>query len=197
MVLRVIHMISYWKEFECNNCGWTYTESQLLTKGIKCINTSKHTSQTDIKRSAFASVYSYSRLKLFEKCPKAYKLKYVLNNEESFTTIENHLGKCIHKTLEYAYKEKIGSSIPSASSIIDKFNKFWYEPNSKTIKIVKTNLNANFYKSEAIGMLNSFFNKSLSNDKSATVELEKEFEIELDQNTSFRGVIDRISLTKK
>lgn len=123
----------------------------------------------------------------------AYKFKYVLKKEEAFSTIEQHLGKCIHKTLEYAYNEINDRGIPSKNSILENYNKAWSAPNLKTIKVVKSNLSANYYKSEGADMLNSFLDHILSNDKSETVELEKYFEIELDSSIGFRGIIDRIS----
>ena len=45
-----------------------------------------------VPESASSDSFSYSRINLFQKCPKAYKLKYIDEKEEEFSTIEQYLG---------------------------------------------------------------------------------------------------------
>ena len=66
--------------------------------------------------------FSFSRISLFEKCPKAYHFKYILKKDEYFSTIEQHLGKSIHTAIEYAYQIRDEGYNASINSFIDTFN---------------------------------------------------------------------------
>jgi len=199
---------SYWKEYTCVKCGWIYADANSPRDNNKPVESRKepvpNRSEIQPYDSVFSfsrlnlfkkrpSVFSFSRLNLFKNCPKAYRFKYILKKKETFSTIEQHLGKCVHKTLEYAYSEISNQGIPSKRSIIEKYNMAWDTPNLNSIKVVKLYVSADYYKLEGANMLSSYFDNILINDISETVELEKKFEIELNSNIGFRGIIDRIS----
>jgi putative RecB family exonuclease len=161
----------------------------LLRKQI-AIKNNPATKMTNINNN---SIFSFTKLNLFEKCPMAYKFKYIEKREEAFSTIEQHMGKCIHKALEYAYENKCNGSSPPLGSIVEIFDKVWHAGDLGSIKVVKSNKKAENYYSEGIKLLDSFYSHVLRFDKSATIELEKNFKIVLDSNNIYRGIIDRVS----
>lgn len=140
------------------------------------------------------SNFSFSRINLFEKCPKAYHFKYILKKDEHFSTIEQHLGKCIHTAIEYAYQIRDEGYNVSINSFIDTFTKSWSQTSINNFRIVKSSMSADAYYSEGINMLRNFFNNTLANDKSKTIALEKYFEIGISPSISYVGYIDRISI---
>ena len=71
------------------------------------------------------SDFSYSKISLFEKCPKSYHYKYILGTDEYFSTIEQHLGKSIHTAIEYTYQIRDEGYEVSINFLIDTFNKSW------------------------------------------------------------------------
>jgi hypothetical protein len=103
------------------------------------------------------------------------------------------MGKCVHKALEYAYAEKNNGSTPPLDSIEEIFNKAWNEYDLKSVKVVKSNKTVTDYHSTGITLIDSFFSNVLRFDNNKTIELEKNFEIHLDSNIAYCGVIDRIS----
>ena len=50
------------------------------------------------------ATYSHSKLCTFEQCPLKYKLRYIDKIKPVIEkTIESHLGKVVHGTLEWIY----------------------------------------------------------------------------------------------
>ena len=52
------------------------------------------------------SKYSYSKINLFNSCPLKYKFVYIDKKYKKDESIEAFLGKLIHQTLEWIYKQK-------------------------------------------------------------------------------------------
>jgi uncharacterized protein YjbI with pentapeptide repeats/RecB family exonuclease len=187
---------SYWKDYICENCGWIHAN---VNTNNKDSTTEKNITKPDSGRSPNQTsdyTFSFSKLNLFEKCPLSYKFKYILKKEEAFSTIEQHMGKCIHKALEYVYEKKRNGNQPPLDSIFEIFNQEWHGGDLESIKVVKSNMTAENYYSEGKKLLDSFFAHVLQIDKSITIDLEKNFAVELDSNFIYRGIIDRISKSK-
>ena len=138
------------------------------------------------------SKFSYSRISLFEKCPKAYHFKYLLNKDELFSTVEQHLGKSVHAALEHAYGKNDGGGI-SLSSLLTAFDEAWNSPERENVKVVKNNMTSRDYYLDGQDMLKKYYHRVLVSDRSETVALEKYFEIIIDNSVCYRGYIDRIS----
>jgi len=137
--------------------------------------------------------FSYSRISLFEKCPKAYQFKYLLKQDELFSTIEQHLGKSIHAALEDAYRIKNDGDSISLDYLKTAFETAWSASEGKTIKVIKSHLNSKDYYLDSQNMLRNYYHRVLAADYSETVGLEQYFEINFDSSVIYRGYVDRIS----
>jgi len=140
------------------------------------------------------SDFSYSKISLFEKCPKSFHYKYIQGKDEYFSTIEQHLGKTIHTAIEYTYQIRDEGYEVSINFLTDAFHRSWNLISIDDYRIVKSNMSAENYYSEGIKMLKDFFNEVLKNDKSRTLALEKYFSMPITPSINYRGYIDRISI---
>lgn len=137
--------------------------------------------------------FSYSRISLFEKCPKAYQFRYLLKQDELFSTIEQHLGKSIHTALEHTYRKKDDGVNISLNSLKTAFDQAWNSTEKENAKVIKNNMTPKDYYLDAQDMLKRYYHRVLASDRSETVALEKYFEISIDSSVCYRGYIDRIS----
>lgn len=67
---------------------------------------------------------SPSRLKLWLKCPLAYKLRYI-DGHDMPATPSLFLGRMVHKALEYYYLHLQRGLIPSAEAVAASLKKLW------------------------------------------------------------------------
>ena len=137
--------------------------------------------------------FSHTKISMFQKCPKAYEYKHIQKMKELFSSIELHLGKCVHAALEQAYALKDRGQPVSVDSIIGEFKAAWHSSKLEVAKVVKSGRSKNDYYGEALQMLRSFYRRVLLSDNSETLELEKRFTIELHDGIVYQGVIDRLS----
>jgi len=137
--------------------------------------------------------FSHSRLSTFAKCRKAFEFAYIKELPEAFQTIEKHLGTAVHETLEWTYKERIRGPLPALVELEECYRKIWCGLNIGSARIVKKNTCANGYFQEGWNLIKTHYARVVSVDLSETLHLEHEFEIDLDDRTRYRGIIDRIS----
>lgn len=186
---------SYWKESCCTQCGWTVQGN----KATKPENTQNASSASQLPKNHVQESlnddhkFSYSRISLFEKCPKAYHFKYLLMKDELFSTIEQHLGKSIHAALEKAYRKKDEGRNVSLNSLKTAFEHAWNTPKKENIKVIKKNMNSRDYYLDGQNMLKNYYHRVFASNHSDTVALEKYFELTIDNSVCYRGYIDRIS----
>lgn len=139
------------------------------------------------------SIFSYTKVSLFEKCPKAFEFKYVLKTPELFSSVEKHLGKSVHSAIFNAYKEISAGNIISLDFLIDAYSKEWHSIEKENIRVIKKDTFLEDYYLYGKNMLRNFYQRIISIDESKTIELEKEFLINLNDKIYYRGYIDRIS----
>jgi len=140
-----------------------------------------------------SETYSYSAISTFENCPLAYKFRYVEKRPEAFTTIEARMGSVVHEVLHWAYgKHEIPAAI-SVSELEERFRNLWENLDWENIRIVREGRLRGEYFQAGLGMLIAFRERVMSRDDRISTHLEESFHLDLDKNTGFRGVVDRIA----
>jgi DNA helicase-2/ATP-dependent DNA helicase PcrA len=139
--------------------------------------------KTMIPSTAEAKRFSYSQLKDYEKCPRLYKLKYILRIPES-PAFNANFGKSIHDTLNEYHQILAGNEKVSIERMLDIYKKCWvpvgYESKEHEEKMYH----------EGLAMLGKYYQAD-SHRESAPEMLEKEFSVRLG-NCNLVGRIDRI-----
>jgi putative RecB family exonuclease len=141
-------------------------------------------------------IYSHSKIQTFEQCHYKYKLKYIDKIEpEISSSIEAHLGNCIHNTFEWIYTNILSNKIPILDEVIEFFTEKWTEEETENLLIVKQNLNSKDYFNKGISFLVDYYTEHHPFDE-GTIELEKKIMIKLGEHYLI-GYIDRLSKNKE
>ena len=129
-------------------------------------------------------IYSHSRLSTFEQCRLKFKYRYIDKiTPEIEMTIEAHLGKCVHDTLEALYntmlenKSNNQDTIPSLDQLITYYSNRWQENFSPSIVIVNQTLTARDYFDKGIQFIIDYYTKHYPFDDN-TLECEKKIIID-------------------
>jgi putative RecB family exonuclease len=140
-------------------------------------------------------IYSHSRLSTFEQCPKKFQFKYldkIIPPIEK--SIETHLGKCVHETLEWLYKEvKDNKRVPSLDEVLEDYTQRWENRWEDGIKIVNHILTKKDYFNKGIRFLLEYYMKHKPFEDN-TIGIEERIFIELDEDGKYKlqGFIDRL-----
>ena len=140
------------------------------------------------------TIYSHSRLNTFETCPQMFKYRYLDKIRTPFEkTVETHLGKVVHETLEWLYTEVGFGKIPELDDALIYYRNQWTSKWEDTIKIVRKNLTKEDYFNKGLQFLVSYYMKHKPfNDN--TIDIEKKVMIDMDEEGKYRlqGFIDRL-----
>jgi putative RecB family exonuclease len=140
-------------------------------------------------------IYSYSKISTFENCPYKFKLKYIDKiSPEIVGTIEAHLGKAVHSSLEWLYNLVIKKEIPKLDELLIHYKEIWQKEYNSNIVIINKNLKEEDYFNKGIIFLINYYNSNLPfND--GTIECEKKIFLNLDKEKNYKliGYIDRFS----
>lgn len=140
------------------------------------------------------TIYSHSRLSTFEKCPFKFKLRYldkIIPDIEP--SIESHLGKSVHNTLEWLYLEVKKGRVPSIDDLISYYAKDWEKNYRQGMVIVRKELTVKDYFNKGVEFLINYYQKHKPFDDN-TLEVEKKISIDLNGERKYliRGFIDRL-----
>jgi len=143
-------------------------------------------------------IYSHSRLSTFEQCPLKFKYKYKDKIPELKKTIEAHLGRIVHKTLEWFYIELKKGKIPTIEELIVYYTQKWEEKYEPSITITKKEVTINDYFNKGVQYLLKYYMKHKPFDDN-TLEVEKKIIINLDENGKYKiqGFIDRLAYNRE
>jgi putative RecB family exonuclease len=139
-------------------------------------------------------IYSHSRLSTFEQCPLKFKFQYIDNlSPEVKETIESFLGKKVHESLEWLYKRVMQKESVDIESLVKYYVNLWEKDFDPEIRIVKSDLDKDYYFNQGIRFLINYFNSN-SPFKDNTIALEKRILIYLDKDKKYalQGYIDRL-----
>ena len=146
--------------------------------------------------------YSYSSLTSFEKCPRAFRHRYIDGLEEAFTTIEQHLGQVVHGTLEKLYAAAASAAStngerPGLEWVDSTYGRLWSIPDPAVHRIVRPGRSAADYGRDGLALVRAFHERVFRSDSSVTLHLEHRFTYPLvaeEEEHAWNGVIDRVSL---
>jgi len=146
------------------------------------------------------TVYSHSRLSVFEKCPLSYKYKYIdkLKPEVPFIGIEAFMGSTVHEVLEDLYRRQKRSPDEKIMLIqlLEKYENLWNENWTKDVKIVKEGMTKDDYFISGKQILTEYYAQYQPFDREITLSVEERIDLNID---GFRimGFIDRVALNKE
>ncbi|MCL4364361.1 ATP-dependent helicase [Patescibacteria group bacterium] len=130
------------------------------------------------------SVFSYTQLETYERCPLQYKYQYVLRIPTAPTAALS-FGNTIHRTLQNFYEKFSKNSSVGKDDLLNLYKKNWnpvgYISAAHEVRMKK----------EGESILKNFFGKFHSQNI-RIVDVEKPFKIRINQNTSIVGKIDRV-----
>ncbi len=143
------------------------------------------------------AIHSHSSLERFEKCPLAYRLRYVDRVRDRLgDTLEQHMGKCLHATLEWLHLRVHDGILPLWAEILADFEKRYDGGWSDSIRLVHPDRTRDSYRLVGQRCLRNYFEANTPFDEGSLVGAEWEFRLPIsraDGAPIVRGVVDRIS----
>lgn len=140
-------------------------------------------------------IYSHSKLSAFEQCPLKFKYKYIDKIiPELEQTIESHLGKAVHSTLEWLYSKVKENIIPTLDDTLISYSDEWQKDFSEGIQIFNKELTHKDYFNKGIQFLIEYYTKHHP-FQDGTIEIEKKISLNLDDEGNYKiiGFIDRLA----
>jgi putative RecB family exonuclease len=141
------------------------------------------------------TVYSHSRLSSFEKCPKQFHYRYVLEIPAESEGIEAFMGKRVHEVLERLYEFAERGQIPSLEQVVFRYHAFWDDHyDDKRVRIVRQGTPPSFYRDLGVRCIEYYYRRYHPFDQSETLGVEEQVTFKLDDAGRYemRGIIDRL-----
>ncbi len=139
--------------------------------------------------------YSYSRLSSFDNCALQYKFNYLDKLEKDFdNSIESFMGSKVHDALEELYKKQKLGEILTLEQVLDIYKKEWEKDFNEEIKIVKKEVNDKHYFDLGVRYLTDYYKRFYPFDQDYTIGLEQEVNLQLTDDYSIIGYIDRLAI---
>jgi putative RecB family exonuclease len=148
-------------------------------------------------------VYSHSRLKCFDNCPKQFEFRYVLKIPQETEGIEAFVGKRVHEVLERLYEFVLRDQIPSLPKVLSRYEQLWdHEYDAERVRIVREGTPLSFYRQLGVRCLETYYRRNYPFDGDQTLGIEEHVKFDLDARDGasgqyrMQGFIDRVSLAK-
>lgn len=145
-----------------------------------------------------AELFSHSRLKCFENCPKQFQFRYVLRLPQETEGIEAFVGKRVHEILERLYLFVGQGMLPSLPQVKSRFEQLWQtEYDAERVKIVREGVEPAFYQELGIRCLEGYYRRHYPFDGDETLGVEQRVVFDLDPSAPgqyrMQGIIDRVA----
>ena len=145
------------------------------------------------------TVYSHSRLSMFEKCPLAYKYRYLdkIKPEIPFIGIEAYMGSTVHEALEYLYRyqKKYPGQRLLLIQLLEKYEGIWNENMTADIKVVKEGMIKEDYFLQGKKILSDYYQTHQPFDSEETLSVEERVDINI-EGFKLMGFVDRIAVSR-
>lgn len=149
-----------------------------------------------------SELFSHSRLKCFENCPKQFHFRYVLQVPQETESIEAFVGKRVHEVLERLYRFVGQDMLPALPKVLRRYELAWeaeYDP--ERVRIVKQGTPLSFYRELGVRCLEGYYRRHYPFDGDETLGVEERVVFDLDPDGApgryrVQGIVDRISRTR-
>jgi putative RecB family exonuclease len=141
------------------------------------------------------TVFSNSRLSSWEKCPKQFYYRYVLEIPSDTEGIEAFMGKRVHEVLERLYLFVEDGMVPSLQQVLHRYNAFWDEHyDDKRVVVARKGTPVSQYRRLGERCLEYYYqgHHPFDGDKTLGVEEKVSFDLDGRSEYPFQGFIDRI-----
>jgi putative RecB family exonuclease len=145
-----------------------------------------------------SGLFSHSRLRAFENCPKQFHFRYVLQIPQATEGIEAFLGKLVHTVLERLYEFARQGMVPTVAQVRRRYELAWeaaYDP--ERVRIVREGTPVEQYRELGTRCLENYYRRHYPFDREETLGIEARVEFDLAPETPglyrMQGVIDRIA----
>jgi putative RecB family exonuclease len=145
-------------------------------------------------------IFSHSRLSNFERCPRRFQYRYLLNIPPEGESVEAFLGKRVHEVLERLYRAVGRGFVPTLAQVRMRFRLLWkdgFDPSS--VRFVRQDLDTDFYLAQGDRCLENYYRAHYPFDADETIDVEHKVDFELGpdaQPVRFQGIIDRVVRTR-
>ncbi len=143
-------------------------------------------------------VYSHSRLKVYETCPKQYEFQYIRKPDlPEVEPIEWFLGNRVHETLEALYLNVRFGRVPPLEGLLGHYRDGWREAWHEDVRIQQADLTAEDYRREGERQIEAYYQRYAPFDHDHTLAVERRLHFPLDHERTvwFQGYMDRLSRT--
>jgi RecB family exonuclease len=143
-----------------------------------------------------ATVYSHSRLRSFETCPKQFHYRYVVRRVVETEGIEAFVGKRVHEVLERLHQFVERGQVPSLARVLARFRAEWerhFDP--RRVRIVRAENPPEAYREDGERCLANHYRRHYPFDRDETLGIEAHVAFPLDEAGRYRmqGFVDRIA----
>ena len=145
-------------------------------------------------------MYSHSRLRVYETCPRQYRFRYVERVKvPEVETVEMFLGSHVHGALETLYRGVKAGRAPTLDELLAGYRGGWQAEWADSIQISRPGLTAADYLAMGARHLSAFHARYQPFDQERTVAVERRILFPLDETRKIwmQGFIDRLSVTRE
>lgn len=145
-------------------------------------------------------IYSDSRLSLYERCPRAYKYKYLEDVEvEEVKNIYAFLGSRVHETLELLHRDLKNGKRNSLETLLNYYERKWVQEWSEDIQISNNDYSPEHFKKIGEHCIENYYDNHEPFDRTKTIDTELRLHPRVragGEEYNFLGYIDRLALVE-
>ena len=141
------------------------------------------------------TIYSYSRLKCYEQCPRKYKFQYIDKIKiEARENVELFLGKRVHETLKKLYRDLQYQKENTLGELLDYLHYMWSKNWNDSIVIVKKKYCQEDYQNTASKYITDYYHRCKPFNHGRTIALDERIFINLNGSNGYKmiGYSDRL-----
>jgi len=139
------------------------------------------------------TVYSHSRLSVFEECRLRYRLRYVDRVKREREGVEAFLGSRVHETLEALYRDVLMGRAPTADAVVEDFERRWEERWNDAVVVRDPRWGPDDHRAAGEEALRRYHARHAPFRSDQTLGLEVRVAVELPGGARLEGFADRVA----